>query len=358
MARYEDQETATAHEFARAVQGTGGASLDHLFSLGDYFRSIARHWRLFVIAIVVGSIWSLYYEMSTPKQYTVTVYVGPVGDGGGQGPSGVSGLVSLFMSGGSMAAGPPDWSRYVFALTSAKLAEKIENDHHVIKQLYTSRWDKKHKVWKPTPGITGAISRFFNQIFGRPVDPPPDVQSLKSYISAKVKLSTDKTTGVTTLNMTDSNPVKALHFVLMVHNAATAMVREDIATKNDAKINYLTGALAKTSNADQRSVLISMLAQTEQTQMLLNNNLPFAAQIIDTPMVPILPSTPQVIQVALIYRIGLLMFLTLMMIAVDQMAGTNFAAYIESKIVNFPHAVGLRISRFREHGLQGVFSRS
>lgn len=358
MARDEDQHSATAHEFARAVQGTGGVGLDHLFSLGDYFRNIARHWRLFIIVILVGTAWAFYYETHTPKQYTVTVYVGPVGDTGGQGPSGVSGLVSLFMSGGSMAVGPPDWSRYVFALSSVKLAEKIEREHHVIKKLYASRWDEKHKRWKPTPGLKGAIGRFFDGFFGRPVDPPPDIKGLQGYISTKVKLSTDKTTGITTLNMLDSDPKKSLDFVLMVHNAAVAMVREDIASKNMAKIDYLTGALAKTSNADQRSVLISMLAQTEQTQMLLNNNLPFAAQIIDTPLVPVFPSTPQVIQVALVYRIGLLIFLTLMMIAIDQMAGTNFAAYIEAKIVNFPRAVGMRISRFREHGWHGVFSRS
>ncbi|MGN6517264.1 MAG: hypothetical protein ACTHLR_15645 [Rhizomicrobium sp.] len=358
MARYEDQETTTAHEFARAVQGAGGGGLDHLFSLGDYFRNIGRHWRLFVIAIVIGSVWALYYETHTPKQYTVTVYIGPVGDTGPQGTGGVSGLVSLFMSGGSMAVGPPDWSRYVFALTSVKLAEKVEREHHVIKQLYISRWDAKHHRWKPTPGIRGSIARFFDKLFGRPVDPPPDIQSLKGYISSKVKLSTDKTTGITTLNMTDSDPRKALDFVLMIHDTAVAMVREDIAAKNVAKIDYLTGALSKTNNADQRSVLITMLAQTEQTQMLLNNNLPFAAQIIDTPVVPVQPSTPQVIQVALIYRIGFLIFLTLMMIAIDQMASTNFATYIEAKIVNIPRSLGLRISRFREYGWRGVFSRT
>jgi hypothetical protein len=100
-----------------------------------------------------------------------------------------------------------------------------------------------------------------------------------------------------------------------------------------------------------------MLAQTEQTQMLLNNHLPFAAQIIDTPLVPVLPSSPQVLEVAMIYRIGLLVFLTLMMIAIDQMAGTNFARYTEAKFVGLPHAIGMRISRFREYGWQGLFSR-
>lgn len=357
MIRDEDHDSAVAAEFSRAVQGSGG-SLDQLFSLRDYGRNIARHWRLFIIAIVVGAVWAVYYEAYTPKQYTVTVYVGPVGEIAGQGSGGVSGLVSMFISGGSMSAGPPDWSRYVFALSSTKLAEKLEREHHLIKQLYISRWDAKHKVWKPTPGFDASVGRFFDGLFGRPIDPPPDIKSLQDYISSKVKLSTDKTTGITTLNMTDSDPKKALAFVLMVHNAAVALVREDIAEKNIAKINYLTGALAKMNNADQRAVLINMLAQTEQTQMLLNNNLPFAAQIIDTPIVPALPSSPQVLQVAMTYRVGLLLFLALMLIAIDQMAGTNFATYIEAKIVNLPHAAVHRISRFREYGWRGVFSRT
>jgi hypothetical protein len=257
-----------------------------------------------------------------------------------------------------MSVGPPDWSSYVFALSSVKLAEKLEHDHHLIKKLFSSRWDEKNHRWKETPGFGGEVNRFFNRLFGRPVDPPPNIKTLQDYISSNVKLSTDKQTGITTLNMVDSDPKRALDFVLMVHEAAVAMVREEIAAKNNAKIDYLVSALGKTSNADQRSVLISMLAQTEQTQMLLNNHLPFAAQVIDTPVLPTTLSSPAVLQVALIYRIGLLVFFVLLVIAIDQMAGTNFASYSEAKIVNLPGAIGRRISRFRENGWRGVFSES
>jgi hypothetical protein len=144
----------------------------------------------------------------------------------------------------------------------------------------------------------------------------------------------------------------------MVHDAAVQLVRDEISSRNTAKIDYLTQALAKTTNADQRGILIGMLAQTEQTQMLLNNNLPFAAQIIDTPTVPTQPSSPPMLNIALMYRIGLLVFLVLMLIALDQIAGTNFSDYLDAKARHFPSFVGLRISRFRERGWQGVFSRS
>ncbi len=358
MATRDGDEFATRHEFARAVAGTGGGSFDQLFSVRDYARSIGRHWRLFIIAIVVGIGWAFYYEATAPKMYNVSVYVGPVGDAPAQGSSGVSGLVSMFISGGSMSVGPPEWSRYVFALTSMRLAEKLERSHHLVKELNAQRWDAKTKTWKPKAGFAAMVARFFDHLFGLPADAPPDTNSLKQYIAGNVFLATDKTTGITTLSMTNSDPKKALSFILLVHNAAVELVRDEIASRNEAKMDYLTSTLAKTSNADQRTVLIGMLAQAEQTQMLLTNRLPFAAQIIDTPVVPQEPSSPKALDVALIYRIGFLMFLIVMLLAVDQAAGTNIVDYIEAKLTGFPKSIGTRISRFREYGWQGVFSRS
>ncbi len=144
----------------------------------------------------------------------------------------------------------------------------------------------------------------------------------------------------------------------MVHKAAVDLVRSEIAERNQAKIDFVLDSLKRTANADQRGVLISMLAQSEQTQMLLNNNLPFAAQIIDTPIVPSQLSSPAALQVLLIYYMGFLIFVVLFFIAVDQIASTNIIDFLEAKIVGFPRFVMNRISRFREYGWQGVFSRS
>lgn len=357
MSELKDNKFGPSNEFSRAVQGVGGGSLDHLFSIRDYVQNIAKHWRIFIVAVLIGTVWAIYYEMTAPKMYSVVVYVGPVGDAPAQ-SSGVGGLVSMFISGGSMSVGPPEWSRYVFALSSVELAEKLEREHHLMNKLFGGRWDPKTKSWKEIPGFNASVSRFFAHLFGLPSDVPPDIKALQGYISASVILSTDKTTGVSTLTSTSPDPKKALAFLLMVHHAAVELVREEIATRNDAKMDYLTRTLSKTSNADQRSVLIGMLAATEQTQMLLNNHLPFAAQIIDTPVVPSMPSSPRAFDVALTYRIGLLIFLILAMIALDQIAGTNFIEYTETKIRRFPHSVMMRASLYREYGWQGIFYRS
>lgn len=357
MPDLEDDKFSPRHEFARAVQGVGGGSLDHLFSIRDYSKNIAKHWRMFIVAVLIGTVWAVYYEMTAPKMYSVIVYVGPVGDAPAQ-SSGVGGLVSMFISGGSMSVGPPEWSRYVFALSSVELAEKLDREHHMLMKVFGGRWDPKTKRWKEIPGFDASVSRFFAHLFGLPSDVPPDIKALQGYISASVILSTDKTTGVSTLTSTSPDPKKALAFLLLVHNTAIDLVREEIATRNDAKMDYLTRMLSKTSNADQRSVLIGMLAATEQTQMLLNNHLPFAAQIIDTPVVPTMPSSPRTFDVALTYRIGVLIFLILAMLALDQIAGTNFVEFTDTKIRRFPHSVMVRISRYREYGWQGIFSRS
>jgi len=356
MADNNRSEIPTQNEFARSIDAGGG--FEQLFSIRDYVSSIVGHWRIFIVAALIGVIWGVNYESSAPKKYTVSVYVGPVGDAPVQSGGGVGGLVSMFISGGSMAVGPPEWSRYVFALKSVRLAEKIEREHHLIKKLFSSRWDAKTHTWKPTPGFMAGIQRKMREMFGLPGDPAPDVTSLQGYITGNVQLYTDKTTGLTTISMISPDPKAALDLILLVHRSAVDLVREEIAKSNQAKMNYLTRTLAKTANADQRGVLIGMLAQTEQTQMLLNNHLPFAAQIIDTPVVPSQPSSPQTLDVVLMYRIGLMIFFVLGMLALDQIAGTNFVEYTETKLRRFPRFVMTRVSRYREFGWQGVFSRS
>jgi hypothetical protein len=53
-----------------------------------------------------------------------------------------------------------------------------------------------------------------------------------------------------------------------------------------------------------------------------------------------------------------MIFLVLAMLALDQIAGTNFVEYTEMKLRRFPRFVMIRISRYREYGWHGVFSRS
>src|SRR3569623_978913 len=92
-------EDAVRNEFASATQGVGGTGFDHLFSIRDYVRNITGRGGRRGLAAAVGFVWAVYKEATTPKLYGVSVVVGPVGDSGSTG--GASGLVSLFLSGGS-----------------------------------------------------------------------------------------------------------------------------------------------------------------------------------------------------------------------------------------------------------------
>lgn len=351
-----EREHSPQDEFARANAGFGGlGGFDQIFSLRDYVSNLWRFRLLFAIAAVVGSLWAVYSVSHAPKLYTVSVLIGPVGDAP-TASAGIGSLVSMFLSGGSMSQGPPEWSRYVFALNSVRLAERLNREHDLMHTVFASRWDEKTKRWNPTPGFDAAVSRFFHGLFGLPPDPPPTIGTLQQYISSTVNLNTDKQTGVTSLTSTSGDPKKALEFILMVHRAAVALVRQEIASRNSAKIAYLTKTIDETTNESQRTVLISMLEDTEKTQMLLNNNLPFAAQIIDTPVLSTVPSSPAPIQVTLVYRVGLLFFLLFGLIAFDQIAETNLVKFIDRSVRNAPNTVGRLIARFRERGYAGSWS--
>lgn len=328
-------QTSPDDEFSKANAGVGGTGFDQIFSIRDYARNLWRFRLLFAIAIVIGAVWAVYTEAHAPKLYSVSIQVGPVGDAP-VASTGIGGLASLFLSGGSLSQGPPEWSRYVYTITSVRLAQKLNREYNMLHTVFSTRWDEKTHSWKPTPGFGAAVSRFFRGLFGLPPDPVPDIASLQGYVSSNVFLATDKETGATSLSTVAGDPKAGLTLLLRVHYAAVELVRDEIATRNAAKIDYLDRTIKTTANDQQRQILISMLAQTEQTQMLLNNDLPFAAQIIDTPVVPALPGSPAPINVLLIYRIGMLVFLIAAMVAFDQISNTGIATYFDNVLRGLP----------------------
>jgi len=314
-------------EFARAAAGFGGTNNDMLFSVTDLAHNVWRRRYLYILAVFVGVLVSIYYLANTPKIYVVGVLVGPVGDA-----ASASGSFSLANLLGASAPTRPmsTWDRYLFTLHSVRLAEKLDKEHGMIKDVFGGRWDAEAKEWKPTAGFDAWLDRFLRGLFDLPSDPAPDIRALQQYLTGSIVIDADKESGSTTLNMSTGNPKAALDFILLAHNAAIDLIRSDISAENSEKISYLYRALERTANENQRSVLIDMLSQTEQTQMLLNNNLPFAAEILDTPIIPSLPSSPPALSSVFAYRIAVCLFLLSALIVFDQIVGTNIVGLIET----------------------------
>jgi uncharacterized protein involved in exopolysaccharide biosynthesis len=78
------------------------------------------------------------------------------------------------------------------------------------------------------------------------------------------------------------------------------MVKKSKRADSIARISYLDQKLQTVTFADQRSILIALLAQEQQKLMLIEADKDFVAQIIDPPIVPKSPSSLSPVTIALI----------------------------------------------------------
>jgi len=84
----------------------------------------------------------------------------------------------------------------------------------------------------------------------------------------------------------------AIALLVALHRAADAVLREQAANRADAYIAYLDRQLARTTLAEHRSGLATLLGRQERARMLIAVDLPYAAEPVEAATAPLRPGWP------------------------------------------------------------------
>lgn len=104
---------------------------------------------------------------------------------------------------------------------------------------------------------------------------------LSKYMSERVKLEPMGVTSSRRMVYEHADPAFAEYFISGVHHVADRLIRRDIREDSQARVDYLTKAIAETGNVEHRRALTTLLMEQERLLMLVSIDQPYAATVIE-----------------------------------------------------------------------------
>jgi len=255
----------------------------------SYLAGLAWAGRLIVITCAVaGFLFGAYWVYQQGPSYMATVRVSPVqGDSGSNSLAGASGLLAN-LSGESGAMQVPKFIQFIYALNSVEVGRSLDKKYNLLCRVYRGECDPNTHSWKERTGIREWITGATSRLAGLP-DPnvgPRNIIDLANYIEAKVVIvQIKKNESVYGLTFVHRDPQFAAQFLAQVVKAANDYIRGLNHETQKRYVDYLTASAAKTTNVEQRQAIDTLLLQEERQLMMTEVDNPYAAQILDGPIV-------------------------------------------------------------------------
>ncbi|MFV3073923.1 hypothetical protein [Niveispirillum fermenti] len=185
-----------------------------------------------------------------------------------------------------------DFARYLALLTSVPVAERLEADPAIMRVLFKDSWDAEAGGWRPPVGLTALLGRTLRWVAGHPTWAPPDAVDLSRHLKKYLAIESVSGGPMRRLVYRHERRDFALLLLARLHGATEAHLREEARRRLRAEMDHVGSRLATMSNLDRSRSLTGMVADQEQTLMMLELGLPFAADPLEAPSAPALADWP------------------------------------------------------------------
>lgn len=256
---------------------------------------LRRRWpTVLAIAVACAAVVLIWQAVTVPR-YSAYAVIGAAetpGQGGKSSLGGLSNLASVAgvsLPGGGNQTSPFD--QFKFVLTSFDLATFQMTQRPMLQIAFPGAWDPTLKRWREPEGMRASADRGFNSIFGIPSAPPVDARALAGFYSSKIKLQPVPDTELVRVVFDDADPARAAMLLNYLLRDANEMLRRRAQANARMQAAYLRDRLSLVEVQAYRETLISLLQQQEQTLMLANGQLPYAAQLVEQINVSALPTS-------------------------------------------------------------------
>jgi hypothetical protein len=252
-------------------------------------------WLIMVIVAVVVAATILSLRQSTPT-YTARMVVAPVK---ASSSSGVGSTISRTASalGLTSALGGEDsvspFGLYIETIRSVGLAKTLQEEHKLLQELFPGIWNEERGEWIPPSSFRFRVTSKVKRWLRFPDWTPPSPSTLASFIRGNVRINSLEEQGLRDVTFEHSDREFALRLLQMLHDGSDTKLKEAERKRAEERLSYLRDQLTDVRVTDYRSVLVALLAREQQKMMLIQGNLPFAAEIVDPPSVSAAPTSPR-----------------------------------------------------------------
>lgn len=256
---------------------------DDLIDLRYIFRIWVR-WSWIPLVLAVGGAFMGYRDLQgfQPK-YVASMTVLPATGAASQAARGL-GNSSIFGNLGfdlRPSASSPTFDRLRLMLGSVTLAQRLQEKHSLMQEVYSGSWDAETQTWIRPSGDDFEKDQRRRAALKLSNWKEPNAESLAGYVGGNVDV--EEVPGTVFMKVTFQHRDAKFAFKLLglVYEEADELLREQDRLESRQRRSYIEGQLRNTNSIDMKQALIGLLTGEERTAMLLESDLPYAARVIE-----------------------------------------------------------------------------
>jgi Uncharacterized protein involved in exopolysaccharide biosynthesis len=303
--------------------------------LRDFVRTLRDGWRILLGCVGVALVLSTAAIRIVPPQYTASMVVGPTARLGAAAMGArLPVLKGYDMASAAAEPGPgdeilSDFARYLELLTSIPIAERLLGDADLLHALFPDRWDVENERWRPPSGLVPWCKRLFLSIVGREDWVEPDAERVARTLQDRIVIETIRTGPMRRISLRHTDRDVALRLLGTVAAATDAHLRAEASRRSAAQIAHVKARLAGITVAEHRRALADLLSEQERVAMMIEVDLPLAADPIEPPAAAQRPDWPNPLLIVPmagllgLFAGALFLFLRRVWLAVDTATGAG-----------------------------------
>jgi uncharacterized protein involved in exopolysaccharide biosynthesis len=191
--------------------------------------------------------------------------------------------------------GSPQFRIFLGSLQSPVAAQAIASDQDLMLAVFYREWSQSDLTWHEPRNIFRPVLHVLGNVFGWKFAKwtPPGVSRVYDYLNDQLKVIPDNKSGVVTLEIDSDRPQVAERILLRLNDAMNERLRQHDLEHSTTFIDYLSKRLSEVNVVEFRSALVTNIAEQEKTRMQASSPLPYASDVLGTPMISTNPVSPK-----------------------------------------------------------------
>jgi uncharacterized protein involved in exopolysaccharide biosynthesis len=186
-------------------------------------------------------------------------------------------------------------------------------------------WDANEQKWVPDPGLIPRLRRMLSDLSGRISWSVPDGRDLARFLRSKIQVQQIGNTPLRRIVYRHPDPEFAKLLLNRLYATTERQLRAIAVTGNARMIEEYERMARATSDLEHKRSLWATLIGHEQFAMMMNVDLPLAADLMEAASCDVLPDNPDpAIVLPIAFAAGLVLGLVLVFVRVAQDSPSRF----------------------------------
>jgi uncharacterized protein involved in exopolysaccharide biosynthesis len=180
------------------------------------------------------------------------------------------------------------FDRFNKQLTAVGTAAALKEHPGLVESLMGLRWNDQKKIWESTSALTPVKAAL-----GLDTSVDTSAQAVAEFLRKNLNQEQDRDSPITTLSLDATDAEVARQALAYLHQYSDDQIKQAIYQQTQSKLEYLQRRLQNVTVNDYRQTLIGLILDQEKILMLIQPNLPFAAEALERPEVLSEPTSPK-----------------------------------------------------------------